>query len=171
MIKLIDAISEFFGKLSAWLFFFVGLIVTYEVFMRYVFTMPTIWVDEISSITQLWATYLGVAFALKHKDMIVIDIAFKDHTTTIRKILETFSLIVIFLFSLVATKYGYDLWIDSTLKNHHTDTLLGVPMWFTQASIWVGFGLVMFQAIAEIVKVWTIGINPEDELEMIRESV
>jgi len=171
MIKIIDAISEFFGKLSAWLFFFIGIIVTYEVVMRFVFNMPTIWVDEVSSITQIWATYIGIAFALKHKDMIVIDIAFKDHNSISRKVVETFGLIVILLFSAVAVKYGFDIWLDSTLKHHRTDTLLGLPKWFTQASIWVGFLILLLQAIVEIVKVWTIGIDPNEEIEMIKESV
>ncbi len=171
MIKTIDAISEFFGKLSAWLFFFVGIIVTYEVVMRFVFNMPTIWVDEVSSITQIWATYIGIAFALKHKDMIVIDIAFKDHNSISRKVVETFGLIVILLFSAVAVKYGFDIWLDSTLKHHRTDTLLGLPKWFTQASIWVGFLILLMQTIVEVVKVWTIGIDPNEEIEMIKESV
>ncbi len=171
MIKIIDTLSEFFGKLSAWLFFFVGIIVTYEVVMRFVFNMPTIWVDEVSSITQIWATYIGIAFALKHKDMIVIDIAFKNHNSISRKVVETFGLIVILLFSVVAVKYGFDIWLDSTLKHHRTDTLLGLPKWFTQASIWVGFLILLLQTIAEIVKVWTIGIDPNEEIEMIKESV
>jgi TRAP-type mannitol/chloroaromatic compound transport system permease small subunit len=44
-------------------------------------------------------------------------------------------------------------------------------MWLTQASIWVGFGLVILQSVVEIVKIWTIGIAPGSEAEMIRESV
>ncbi len=171
MIKIIDAITEFFGKLSAWLFFFIGIIVTYEVFVRYVFDSPTIWVDEVSSVTQIWAAYIGVAFALKHKDMIVIDIVFKDHNSITRKILETFSLLIIIAFSAITVYYGYEIWLDSTLKGHRTDTFLALPKWFTQASIWVGFLLLFFQAIAEIIKVWTIGIDKNEELEMIRESV
>jgi len=74
-------------------------------------------------------------------------------------------------FSAVTVKYGFEIWLDSTLKGHHTDTLLGLPKWFTQASIWMGFGILLLQAIAEIVKVWTIGIDPDEELEMIKESV
>ena len=171
MIKLIDNISEFFGKLSAWLFFFIGLIVTYEVATRYIFNSPTIWVDEVSSVTQIWAAYIGLAFALKHKDMIVIDIAFKKHDTLARKIVETFSLVVIIAFSAITVKYGFDIWLDSTLKGHHTDTLLGLPKWFTQASIWIGFLILFMQAIVEIYKVWTKGIDPDEELEMIKESV
>lgn len=171
MIQIIDNITEFIGKLSAWLFFFIGLIVTYEVFMRYVFTQPTIWVDEVSSVTQIWATYIGVSFALKHKDMIVIDIAFRDPNTVIRKILETFSLIIIMVFSFIAIWYGFELWLDSTLKGHTTDTYLALPKWFTQASIWVGFSLLFIQAVVEVIKVWTIGVDKHTTEEMIRESV
>ncbi|WP_331775693.1 TRAP transporter small permease [Sulfurospirillum sp. 1612] len=171
MIKTIDAITEFFGRLSAWIYFFIGLIVTYEVVMRYVFTSPTIWVDDISTIAQIWATYIGVAFALKHKDMIVIDVAFKNHDSVMRKILETFSLVVIIVFSGIVIYYGYQIWLDSTLKGHTTGSYLSIPKWFTQASIWVGFALLLIQALAEIVKVWTIGIAPDEESEMIKESV
>lgn len=155
MIRIIDLISEFTGKLSAWLFFGVGLIITYEVFMRYVFIAPTTWVDETSKITQIWAAYLAGAFALKHRQMIVIDVAFRDPATTIRKWVETFSLVVIILFCAVASWYGGKLWLDATLKGHTTDSYLGLPKWLTHASIWVGFGLLMLQAVAEIYKVWT----------------
>jgi len=171
MIKIIDNITEFIGKLSAWLFFFIGLIVTYEVFMRYVFTQPTIWVDELSSVTQIWATYIGVSFALKHRDMIVIDIAFRDPNSLIRKILETFSLFIIIAFSSVAIWYGFEIWLDSTLKGHTTDTYLALPKWFTQASIWVGFSLLLLQAIAEVFKVWIVGIVEKTEEEITEESI
>lgn len=171
MIKVIDFITEIVGKLSAWLFFFIGLIVTYEVFMRYVFVQPTIWVDELSTVIQIWATYLGVAYALKHKDMILIDIAFRDPNTLSRKILETFSLVIIIGFSLVASWYGFEIWLDSTIKGHTTDSYLALPKWFTQASIWMGFSLLSLQAFVEIAKVWTKGLANDELDEMIRESV
>ncbi len=94
MIKTIDFISEITGKISAWLFFLIGIIITYEVFMRYVLTMPTIWVDEVASITQIWATFLAASYALKHKNLIVIDIIFRDENTLRRKISDTFSLLI-----------------------------------------------------------------------------
>jgi len=165
MIKLIDQISELTGKFAAWMFFAVGIFITYEVFMRYVFTAPTIWVDETARIMQIWAAYLAGAFALKHREMIVIDIAFRDTTTNLRKVVETFSLLVIIIFCAVATWYGYELWLKATLKGHTTDSYLGTPKWLTHASIWVGFGLLLLQAIVEIIKVWTIGIPQKDVLD------
>ena len=165
MIKFIDQLSEIAGRFAAWIFFAVGLIITYEVFMRYVFTAPTIWVDETARIAQIWAAYLAGGFALKHREMIVIDIAFRDTKSTLRKIIETFSLLVIIIFCAVAAWYGYELWLKATLKGHTTDSYLGTPKWLTHASIWVGFGLLLLQAIAEIIKVWTIGIPDKDVLD------
>ena len=130
--------------------------------MRYVFTSPTIWVDETARIMQIWATYLGAAFALKHRQMIVIDVAFRNPHSISRKLVETFSLAIIIIFCAVATWYGYELWLKATLKGHTTDSYLGTPKWLTHASIWVGFGLLLLQALAEIIKVWTLGIAEKD---------
>jgi len=111
MIKIIDQISEVTGKFAAWMFFAVGIFITYEVFMRYVFTAPTIWVDETVRIMQIWATFLGSAFALKHRQMIVIDVAFRDPHTLSRKIIETFALLVILMFCAVVLCRGHLVWI------------------------------------------------------------
>ncbi len=150
-----DSLSEFTGRLAGWMFFAVGLFVTFEVFMRYVLTMPTVWVDEISRIFQVWATYLAIAYVLKHRQHIVIDIAFRDTGTRRRLMVETFSLGVIILFSAVVVKFGFDIWLKSTLAGHTTDSYLAVPKLFIESSIWVGFGLLVFQAVAELIKVWT----------------
>ncbi|WP_420349817.1 TRAP transporter small permease [Pelagibius sp.] len=160
MIKLIDTISELAGKLAAWMFFAIGLFVTFEVVMRYVFTLPTIWVDEVSRIFQIWATFLAAAFVLKHRDMILIEVAFKDPTTVARKVVETFGLLAILLFCGVACWYGFELWLKAARAGHTTDTFLATPKWITHGSIWVGLGLLFIQGLVEILRVWTVGIPP-----------
>jgi TRAP-type C4-dicarboxylate transport system permease small subunit len=157
LLKSIDHATEFAGKLAAWLFFAVGFFITYEVFMRHVFIMPTIWVDEVSRIVQIWAAYLAAGFALKHRQMVVIDLIFREEGTSVRKWLDSFSLLLIIVFSAVAVYYGFELWLKSTLRGHTTDTYLALPKWFTQASIWVGFGLLLLQAVAETFKIWSAG--------------
>lgn len=158
MLALIDKLTEATGKLAAWMFFAVGFFVTYEVVMRYVFTAPTIWVDEVSRIFQIWATFLAAAFVLKHRELIVIDLLFRDTNSLARKMSETFSLIIIAGFSAIAVKYGFDLWLKATLAGHTTDSFLAPPKWLTHGSIWVGLALLLIQSLVEIVKVWTIGV-------------
>lgn len=163
MIKLVDGLTEMLGRLSAWAFFAVGFFITYEVFMRYVFTMPTVWVDEVSRIVQIWAAYLAGAFALKHRQMIVIDVAFRNTESITRKLTETFAILCILIFCTVTIYYGFGLWLKATLRGHTTDTYLALPKWFTHASVWVSFSLLSLQAIVEAIKIWTIGIPKADE--------
>lgn len=150
----IDALSEAAGRIAAWIFFAIGLIVTYEVVMRYVFVAPTIWVDEVARIAQIWAAYLAAAFALKHHDMVVIDVAFKTPGTLGRKLCDTFALCVIGVFCFVTVYYGFELWFHATQRGHTTDTYLALPRWFTDASVWCGFGLLALQAVAELLRLW-----------------
>lgn len=159
-VQLMDAVSEVTGKVAAWLFFATGIIVCYEVFMRYALNSPTIWVDEISRILQVWATYLAIAFVLKSKAHIVIDLAFRDPNSLGRKVVDTFALSVIIFFCLIVVKYGIDIWWKSTVSGHTTDSYLAVPKVFIQSSIWFGFGQMVLQAVAEIVKIWTW--SPDD---------
>ena len=153
------------------MFFAVGLFITYEVVMRYVFTLPTIWVDEVSRVFQIWATFLAAAFILKHRNMILIEVAFRDPTTLARKIVDTFGLLAIVLFCAVTCWYGFELWLKATRLGHTTDTFLATPKWITHASIWVGFGLLLLQALAEAARIWTTGITPPEDRDELEERL
>lgn len=159
-VRVMDHLSEVTGRIAAWMFFFTGLIVSFEVFMRYALNAPTIWVDEISRIFQVWAAYLAIAYVLKHKAHIIIDITFRDPTSLNRKAADSFALLVVIGFCLITVKYGLDIWWKSTLAGHTTDSYLAVPKMFIQSAIWVGFGLMALQSLAEIIKIWTW--DPQD---------
>lgn len=159
-VRMMDIISEITGKIAAWMFFTIGVIVTFEVFMRYALNSPTIWVDEVSRIFQVWAAYLAIAYVLKNKAHIIIDIAFREPDSFSRKAVDTFAMSVIIFFCLIVAKYGIDIWWKSTVSGHTTDSYLAVPKVYIQSAIWVGFGLMALQSVAEIVKIWTW--DPED---------
>lgn len=170
IVRVVDAISESAGKLCAWMFFAIGLFITYEIIVRndvvraLLGTAPTLWVDEISRVMQVWAAYLAGAYVLKHREMVTIELLLKDHTTVARRLSETFALVVLLVFAGVATYYGFGLWLKSTLAGHTTDTFLAPPKWLTHGAVWVGFALLFLQGLAEIYKIWTVGIPaPEDD--------
>jgi C4-dicarboxylate transporter, DctQ subunit len=154
-VKVMDSVSELAGRVAAWMFFAVGLFVFFEVFMRYALNSPTIWVDEISRIFQVWAAFLAISFVLKNKSHIIIDVTFRDPGSRARKVVDTFALCVVIFFCVVAVKYGIDIWWKSTVAGHTTDSYLAVPKAYIQSAIWVGFGLMALQSVAEIIKIWT----------------
>ena len=142
-IQAIDGVSELLGKLCAWCLFAIGFFITFEVVMRYVFTSPTIWVDEVSRILQVWVVFLATAYVLKHREMITIDVMLRNPGTLRRRLAETFSIIVLIVFMWVAVFYGFEIWLKATLAGHTTDTYLAPPKWFTHAPVWVGGILLM----------------------------
>ena len=158
----VDALSEWSGRFSAWMFFTIGLFITYEVVMRYVFTAPTVWVDEVSRVMQIWAAYLGAAYVLKHRKMITIEVILKDPSSIRRRMADTLAIIMLLVFVVPAVYFGFQLWLKSTLAGHTTDSFLGSPKWLTHASVWIGLGLLALQSIVELYRVWFAGIQPGD---------
>lgn len=153
-----DVVSNAFGAIAAWMFFVIGLSVAWEVLLRYAFNSPTIWADEVSRILQIWATLIAGAYLLRHRELILIDIAFRDRTTLARKVVETISIVLIGVFCFVAAKFGFDLWLKSTLAGHTTDSFLAPPKWLTHGSLWVGFGVMLIQCVVELIRVWVDGV-------------
>lgn len=164
-IRIVDAITEFTGKLSAWCLVAIGFFITFEIVMRYVFIAPTIWVDEVSRILQIWVVFMAAAYVLKHREMVTIQIILSDPTTLRRRLAETFAIVILYIFAGTAAYYGFELWLKSTLAGHTTDTYLAPPKMITHAPVWVGCVLLMLQAIAELIRVWTGQIPADDVME------
>ncbi len=160
----IESVTDWVAALLGWLLFIMGFLITYEVVMRYVFVSPTSWVSEVTQQIQIWLVFLGAACVLKSRDMITIELILNDRTTIWRKLSETFAIFMLFVLTVPAIWYGIELWLRSTRHGHTTDTILALPRWFTDASVWLGFTLLSLQALVELWKIWTIGV-PKGSLD------
>ncbi|MDH3596550.1 MAG: TRAP transporter small permease [Rhodospirillales bacterium] len=154
---MMDRLSGLLARVSAWAFFVVGLMICYEVALRYFFNAPTVWAEEMSRFVQLWATYLAAAWALRHRELIRIGIVTDRLPAAARRWLELFSLLVIAVFSGVAVWYGSWIAWDSVVQHRTTSTMLDVPAVLTEAAIPVGFTLLGLQALLEMPRVWREG--------------
>lgn len=164
-IRAVDTITEYAGKLCALCLFAIGFFIAFEVFMRYVFNSPTVWVDETCRILQIWIVYLAAAYVLKHREMVTIELILSDPGTIQRRLAESFAIIVMFLFAGVAVYFGFQTWLKSTLAGHTTDTYLAPPKWFTHAPVWVGSALLMLQGVVQLVRVWTEELPKDDVMD------
>ena len=152
MFRLIDKVTEVAAHVAAWMFFSIGVMVTYEVVMRKVFNSPTIWVDETARFFQVWAVYLASAHILKLRSLITVELFTGSLSKGTLKMLEFLSLCIIAFFSFVALYYGAGVVLESIEQGRKTSTMLGVPKYLTESAIPVGFGLLFVQAVVECLK-------------------
>lgn len=132
--------------------FLIGVMVTYEVVMRKVFNSPTIWVDEIARFLQIWAVYLAGAHILKRRRLITVELFTSSISKEKRRYLEYLTLLVIGAFSFTALWYGGQVVMESIEMGRKTSTMLGVPKYYTESAVPVGFGLLFIQTIVEFIK-------------------
>jgi C4-dicarboxylate transporter, DctQ subunit len=125
----IDAISVAGGNVAAVCMLAVTLIITYEVFARYLFSAPTTWVAEISIYLWMALGLLGAAYALKNNTHFSITIVVDRLSAKNRRRLKILTHTMGIAYSLVfllkgaeMVKFSYDLKDAST-------GLLQFPLW------------------------------------------
>jgi TRAP-type mannitol/chloroaromatic compound transport system permease small subunit len=76
LLAIIDSLCTWTGKAASWLTFLVVIFIVYEIMMRYVFHLPTLWVSE-SMVFGCGLTYvLGAAWALQDNRHVKIDLIY-----------------------------------------------------------------------------------------------
>ncbi len=147
--RLIDLLAEAAG----WAFFAIGGMLAWEVVMRYFFNAPTIWAEELSRLTQVWATWLAAAYLLKTRRLIAVGLVFAHLPPFGRRLVEAFNLLVIAAFSAIGLYYSLRILADTIALGRRTATMLDLPLWLLQAAVPVGLALLLLQCVVEWVRV------------------
>ena len=115
IVRTIDRFCAWAAGLAAALFFFIGLIVTYEVVMRYVFLNPTRWVEESSRVLQIYAVFLACAWLVGRREHIRITVITGWVKTGTQLWLARLSLLLVAVVSGVGAWYSGSLILRITL--------------------------------------------------------
>ncbi|MBV0934295.1 TRAP transporter small permease [Marinobacterium weihaiense] len=160
------AVVTLCGRLAAALFATIAVMITYEVVARYVFLSPTIWVEDLSLLCQIWASCLGASWLLQHQALIRIDMLINRFGPRLRILAELWSLLVVGLFSAWVAWYGTEIVIESVAMGSASASMLGLPMWITKSAIPVGFGLLFIQCLTEAALVLTGHLQAAEEVNI-----
>lgn len=151
--NVILAISE----ASSWIYFFIGAIVTFEVVARYVFHSPTDWVEEISRLGMVWATFLLLAVCLSQRQLITITLFSNSLSDRGKMILEAVIFIVIGILALVIGCLSFISVMTMISMGRATNSILALPYWLFYLPICIGFLMLSLQAIMEFALICLTG--------------
>ena len=103
----VDAVTWRFSRVAMLLPAFIVVIMSYEVFMRYLLEKPTSWVNEMSLWMGGWVYLFAGIYAMQQRSHIRIFLLYDIVPRWLQRVFDTFStlLIVMFAFFLVYGSY------------------------------------------------------------------
>ena len=153
LIKYFEKMSLAFAWLAAWLFVLSGIMLSYEVMMRYFFISPTKWAAELSQLCLIYGTLLAMPWMLQNRRHIQINAVTERLGKKIQHLLSLLTLFILMIFSGYVTIYGWLIFYDSYERGRTTGSLLDLPSWIAELSVPVFFFILLIQAIIESWKI------------------
>jgi TRAP-type C4-dicarboxylate transport system permease small subunit len=137
--------------------FVMVVVVSIQVFMRYVLSNSLSWSEELARYCFIWLIYIGISYAVKHHRHIKVDAAlllFKDKTKIYFSILSN---VLFLIFCVYVVIYGYGI-ASQLLSFGQTTPALQIPTGVVYLAPPIGMGLAGIRLIQNIV----------DEIKTIR---
>ena len=176
-----DNISTWTGKASAWLIVVLMLVVSVEVFKRYMLNSPTAWIFDLNSMLYGTLFMMCGAYTLAQDGHVRGDFLYSNMRPRTQAALDLALYFLFFIPGILALIYaGYYYAGDSWRINEHSNvTADGPPVYYFKSVIPVAGALVMLQGIAEIVRCvvclqtgeWPARLKDVEEIDVVAEQL
>jgi len=145
----IDLISIWSGRISAYLLIPGTLVLVYEVTMRYLFQAPTIWAHGVSQ--RIFAVYLmiGAAYVLQQKGHIRMDMLYNRFSPRIQAIVDLMASPLIFIIVFTLLWFGSNFFLRSFTIMEVDETPLHGAVWPVKFFVPVTGFLLLLQAVVD----------------------
>jgi TRAP-type mannitol/chloroaromatic compound transport system permease small subunit len=156
ILKVIDFINDWVGKVFSFLIIAVMCIMTFETVMRYIFHAPTIWASDTSWIIAGIYFLFGGAYAMRRGAHVNMDVVYKLFKPRVRATIDVFMALVFFLFCFILIYYGIPFASRSLMTHELTTPPSNLPVYFTKTALPVAVILMALQGLAKFARDFTI---------------
>ena len=150
----IDKISTWVGQLFAWLIFSLTLMITWEVFSRYVLNNPHPWAFDVMSMMYGSLFMMAGAYTLSKNGHVRGDVLYGFFPPRLQAWLDLILYLVFFIPGVVALAYaGYGFAAESWAINEHSNiTADGPPIYPFKTILPIAGAFLLAQGLVEIVR-------------------
>jgi TRAP-type mannitol/chloroaromatic compound transport system permease small subunit len=154
LVRIIDKFTDTTGTWVAWLNMPLVLIVSYEVFARYLFNAPTMWSFDMTYMLYGTIFMLGSAYALHKGAHIRTDFFFEKWSIRTKGVIDSIAYLVfffpsIFVFMLVSGSEG---WYSFTINEESEQTPWRPILWPYKMVVPLTCFLLLVQGVSEVIK-------------------
>jgi TRAP-type C4-dicarboxylate transport system permease small subunit len=127
------------------------ILVSYEVFTRYVLGRPTIWIGEVCSYSLIWIGLLAVIVSLADERHLRVDLVFIHLHPKVQTILHIFTSVLMLAFSAAMLWKGSIYFWEAYTKGWEHYGILYISMSYTRVAVPVVGLILCVQIIIKIV--------------------
>ena len=150
--KIIDKISDFTGIFIALWTVNAVIAYAYEVVMRYIFNMPTIWVHEASFLLFGMQYLMTGAYAMLHGAHVRVDILYVKLPPRGRVGMDIFTSVFFFIFVIALMATSWIFFISSYGMIETTLETWGIQYWPVKLLMFTGAILLTLAGISKLIK-------------------
>src|SRR3990167_374808 len=177
LVHAIDQISYWSGKAFAWLIVAATLVISVEVFKRYILNAPTAWIFDLNNMLYGTLFMMTGAYTLALSAHVRADFVYGRLSPRTQAALDLALYFLFFMPGIIGLIYaGYGYAADSwRIGEHSTVTAEGPPIYHFKSVIPIAGALVMLQGLAEIVRcivclrsgAWPARLEAGEEIDVV----
>jgi len=152
VIRGIDALSEWSGKVVSFLIYPVIAVITYEVVSRYVFDAPAIWTHESTQFMYGLYGVLAGAYCLQQKSHVNVELFYERFSLRARALLDILTSPLFFMFCGVLVLEGMGFGLRSLSMWEHSGSAWAPVVWPIKLAIPLGALLLILQGLAKFIR-------------------
>lgn len=161
--KAVESFNRVMYWVSAAAIVLSSFILTYEVVMRYLLKIPTVWEIESSIYLGVLATFMGAAYGLKDGAHINIDLFVRALSPGAQRLLERITSSLAFLFCAYVAFKGWELFWEAFSKGWRSESMWGPPLAVPYLFLPLGMSLLSLQLLIQIFGLRDSGEERSDE--------
>jgi TRAP-type mannitol/chloroaromatic compound transport system permease small subunit len=181
LLRTIDQLSYWSGKAFAWLIVALTLVVSMEVFKRYILNAPTAWIFDFNNMLYGTLFMMCGAYTLALSGHVRADFVYGRLSPRSQAALDLALYILFFIPGILALIYaGYSYAAESwAIREHSTVTAEGPPVYHFKSVIPIAGTLVIIQGVAEILRcvvclrtgAWPARLEDVEEIDVVGEQL
>ncbi|MDR7149715.1 TRAP-type mannitol/chloroaromatic compound transport system permease small subunit [Hydrogenophaga palleronii] len=165
----IEGFIDRLGSLTAWIaLVMIGLVAT-NVILRYTLSLGSVWAQELEWHLLAALILLGMSHALQRGDNVRVDLFYARYSPRLKRVVDVISALLLIAVALafIQLSLGYVEQSRSIMEGSPDPG--GIPYrWAVKALIPLGYGLLVLQQLAHLLRLLTDPVVPVEPKEAAR---
>ncbi len=151
----IDTFIDRTGAVFAWASFALVLVMATNVLLRYMYSLGSVWAQELEWHLLVPISLLGMSYALRHGEHVRVDIFFSGYSERTKLIIEIATSLASIALCVMVIYFSYFYVLQSWNNNEGSANPGGIDYRYVlKAFIPFGFALLGLQSFADLLKFW-----------------